>query len=127
MKTTKLALATLALAGLAALANTAAASPDFHVSLRFGAPAPVAYCPPVAPVVRYAPPVDVGYRHAPAPVFGYERPDRPAGYWKEVVVKVWVPARFIDTRGRHGRIVRTIEPGYFTYRTDRVWVSTHCG
>jgi hypothetical protein len=119
MKTTKLALATLALAGAAVFANTASAHTDFRVSIGFGVP---------APVVRYAS-APVAYCPAPvvaAPVVVMPRYEHPAGYWKDVVVKTWVPARYVDTRGHHGRIVRVLEPGYFTYRTERVWVS-NCG
>lgn len=105
MKTTKLALASLAaLGGLAFFATTAAARPDIHVSFRFGAPPPVVHCAPPAPVAY-------GYYH------------RPAGYWREIVVKTWVPARWVMSHDRHGRHVRFLEPGYFAYRTDRVWVS----
>ena len=121
MKTTKLALVTLAVAGLAAFANTASARPDIHVSIGFGVP---------APAVRYVPVAPVTYYPAPAPVIvtSHYRPDfRPAGYWKEVLVKTWVPARFVDTFDRRGRLVRMIEPGHFAYRTDRVWVNDHCG
>jgi hypothetical protein len=126
MKTTKLAVATLALAGLAFTASTAAARPDIHVSVGFGVRAPAPHCAPVAPVVRYVPAAPVTYHTAPAPVFVEDR-HRPAGYWKDVVVKVRVPARFVHTHDRRGRIVRTVEPGYFTYRTERVWVNNHCG
>jgi hypothetical protein len=38
-------------------------------------------------------------------------------------VKVWVSAEWVVTRGHHGREVRTLRPGYFTYRTERVWVA----
>jgi hypothetical protein len=118
MKTTKLALATLAaLGGFALAANTAAARPDIHVSLRFGAP---------APVVRYAPPAPVAYYPAPAPMVIIDRHHRAVGYWKEVVVKTWVPARIVNSYDRRGRVVRVIEPGHFIYRTDRVW-ENHCG
>lgn len=124
MKTTTLALATLT--ALAALATPAVAGPDFHVSLRFGAPAPVAVCPPPAPVVRYAPPPPAAYYPAPARVGVYDRHHREAGFWKEVVVKTWVPARVVNSHDRYGRHVRVVEPGHFIYTTDRVWVS-HCG
>ena len=132
MKTTKLALATLAaLGGLAFTASTAAARPDIHVSVRFGStPPPVAYCPPPAPVVRYAPSSPFEYRGVPAPVVvvGRDHRDhrhhhRAAGYWKDEVVKIWVPARWVTSHDRRGRVVRVIEPGYFTYRPDRVWVN----
>src|SRR5437899_1639584 len=111
MKTTKVALTALALTGLAVFANTASAHPDIRVNFGFGFVAP-------APIVRYMPAAPVEYCPAPAPVVvaNHYRPDyRPAGYWKDVVVKVWVPARFVDTYDRHGRIVRVIESGYFTY------------
>ena len=66
-----------------------------------------------------------GYgRPAPVPVYRDAcPPPAPRGYWTEVPVKVWVPAEWIVSRGHHGRDVRTLRPGYFTYRTDRVWVA----
>ncbi len=126
MKTTKLALATLAaLGGLAFTASTAAARPDLHVSVRFGSPPPVVMCPPPAPVVRYAPAAPFEYRgvHAPVVVVGRNHHHYSAGYWKDVVVKTWVPGRWVTSHDRRGRMVRVLEPGYFTYRTDRVWVN----
>ena len=51
----------------------------------------------------------------------YDRNDR--GYWKTVSVKVWVPGRWIIERSRHGRDYRRYVEGYYTLRTDRVWVS----
>jgi hypothetical protein len=44
------------------------------------------------------------------------------------VVKTWVPERWVVSRDRWGRPVRHCEPGYFTYRTERVWVEgrDHC-
>lgn len=115
---TKLALITLAaLGGFAAFANSASASPDIRVSIGFGTHAPVAaYCPPPALVV-----VDNRYNN----YNDYNRYDhyRPAGYWKEIVVKTWVPAYYVTSRDWRGRPVRVIEPGHFAFRTDRVWVS----
>lgn len=45
------------------------------------------------------------------------------GYWKEVVVKTWVPARWEIREDRWGREVRTYRPGYMDHRTRRVWVN----
>lgn len=59
----------------------------------------------------------------PPPVVVYA-PVAPRGYWKEVVVKTWVPERIVVSHGRRGRPERHVEPGYFTYRTDRVWIET---
>lgn len=101
----RLALALLASA--AALAATARADTRFSIGIHIGgpthphfAPPPVVACPP-APTIVYAP---------------------ARGYWQEVVVKTWVPERWVSSRDRFGRFVRICEPGYFTYRTDRVWV-----
>lgn len=70
------------------------------------------------PAYRPAPPTVV---YAPA----YTPPAR--GYWKEIVVKTWVPERSYVRYTHWGRPERVIEPGYFTYRTDRVWVAEdHC-
>lgn len=51
----------------------------------------------------------------------YDRHDR--GFWKEVRVKIWVPARWVIEHSLHGRDYRRYVEGYYTYRTDRVWVS----
>jgi hypothetical protein len=123
---TKLALVALAAIGGLAFASSASANPDIRVGIHFGSPAPVYrpaapdYCPPAPVVVS-----NYGYdrndrydRHD-----RNDRYDRPSGYWKEVVVKTWVPATYVMTRDWHGRPVRRVEPAHFAYRTDRVWVS----
>ena len=51
-------------------------------------------------------------------------PVAPRGYWKEIVVKTWVPERLVVRHDHWGRHERVWEPGYFTYRTDRVWIET---
>lgn len=103
------------LASAAALAaNSARADTRVSVGVNVGTPvyrnAPVVVAPPA---VTYGP------SYGPAPVV-VAAPER--GYWKEVVVKTWVPERVSFNRDRWGRHVRVVEPGYFTYRTDRVWV-----
>lgn len=108
-----------AVSGLAALANTAKAGTDLHVNLNFGRPAPVVVVP------------TRGYE-VPAYVYGGRGPDprearivcppEPRGYWKEITVKTWVPARWIVNCDFRGREVRVLEPAHFAYRTDRVWV-----
>ena len=109
---TKIVLASVfaAVSGLAGIANTATAGTDIHINLGVIArPAPgfvaPAYRAPIAPVVIVEP------RH-----------EAPRGYWKEVVVKTWVPARWVVSRSFYGREVRRIEPAHFAYNTDRVWV-----
>jgi hypothetical protein len=99
-----------ALSGFAGLANTAKAGTDLRINLNLGLPRP--------PVVVVA-----GPSHS-VPAYGYSRPDyrEPRGYWKEVTVKTWVPASWVVSCDRRGREIRTMTPGYFTYRTDRVWV-----
>ena len=47
-----------------------------------------------------------------------------SGNWKEVSVRVWVPGCWIVERSHHGRSYRRYAEGYYTYRTDRVWVSS---
>jgi hypothetical protein len=97
------------LASVAALAaSTAHADTRVSIGVNLGGPA----YRPAPPAVVYAPPPTVVY--APAPVA--------RGYWKDVTVKTWVPERVVWSRDRWGRSVRVCEPGYFTYRTDRVWV-----
>jgi len=99
-----------AVSGLAGVANTAKAGSDIHINLGFGLrPAPVMVAPP-----RYYVPA--------APVVIDRRHDEPRGYWKEVVVKTWVPARWVVSYVSHGREHRTLRPGYYAYNTHRVWV-----
>lgn len=115
-----------AVSGLAGLANTASAGTDIHLNIGFGArPGPVIIAPRYAPVavVPVAPVYGYGYAGADAAYRDACPPPAPRGYWTEVVVKDWVPATWIVTREHHGREVRTLRPGYFTYRTDRVWVA----
>ena len=101
---TKLVLASVfaALSGLAGVANTATAGSDVHINIGVG----------IRPV-----PVLI----APAVVIEHRR-EEPRGYWREVVVKTWVPARWVLSHGHHGRPVRAYQPGYFTFNTERVWV-----
>ena len=44
------------------------------------------------------------------------------GYWREVSVRVWVPGCWVVERSHHGRSFRRYVEGYYTFRTDRVWV-----
>ena len=106
---------TLALLAAAAALAATSLSADTRISLgvNFGGPA----YRPAPPVVVYAPPAAVMV--APPPMVTYA----PApGYWDEVVVKTWVPERWVFARDRWGRSGRVCEPGYYTFRTDRVWV-----
>lgn len=48
--------------------------------------------------------------------------DRPEGYWKDVSVRTWVPACW-EVRYECGRRIRVYVPGYYAYRTERIWVS----
>ncbi len=112
MKTSTFAL--LAAAATLAVAS-ARADTRFSIGVNIGTPV----YRPAPPVVAYAPPTAC----PPAPVV--VAPAR--GYWKDVVVKTWVPERWIVRHDRWGRPARTCEPGYYTYRTDRVWVETPHG
>jgi hypothetical protein len=104
---------TLALvATVAALAATSARA-DTRVSIGINLGLPVYR--PAPPTVVVAPPA---YTHSRAPVV--VAPAR--GYWKEVVVKTWVPERYVVRHNRWGRPERIREPGYYAYRTERVWV-----
>lgn len=105
MKTITIAL--LALAGFAATSARADSRVNVGVGITFGNVHPVYSAP--APV--YGAPV----YHVPA--YGPAR-----GHWETVTVKTWVPERWVITRDRWGRSHRVLERGYFTYRTDRVWV-----
>jgi hypothetical protein len=97
MKTIALLLTT-ALAGFATTARADHGRIDVGVGVTFGTPR-------VAPI------------YVPAPHY---RPAR--GHWENVTVKSWVPARWIVTRDRWGRPHRVLQNGYYTYRTERVWV-----
>lgn len=117
----------LAVAGLVGAATPASAGPDIRVNIGIGRPGPV-IVEPVRPVVVVpaAPAYGYGYGAPVVPVYrapDYCPPPAPRGYWKDVSVKVWVPAEWVVTRDRHGHAVRSLRPGYFTYRTDRVWVA----
>lgn len=68
---------------------------------------------------------DYGYNdRGPTTVIVNGRNDRyDDGYWKHVSVRVWVPGYWLVERGHHGRSYRRYVDGYYTLRTDRVWVS----
>jgi hypothetical protein len=112
-----------ALSGFAGLATTAKAGTDFHINLNLGLPRPpvIVVSSPSHNAPGYAYGNNRGFdpHYVPAPA--------PRGYWKEVVVKTWVPAQWTLTRDRRGREIRTLAPGYFAYRTDRVWVDNGHG
>ena len=102
---------TLITAAAALAAHSARADTRVHVGVNLGGPV----FRPAPPVVVYAPPPPVVVTRAPVVV-------APRGYWKEVQVKTWVPERWFVRHNRWGRAERVCEPGYYTYRTDRVWV-----
>src|SRR5688572_15455414 len=119
----RLTLAVVVSAAALAAAGSARADTRVRIGVNIGAPA---YHHP-APVIVSAPAPAVVY--APAPTVVYARPPAvvvapPRGYWKEVQVKTWVPERWVVRTSRWGRTERYCEPGYYTYRTDRVWVET---
>jgi hypothetical protein len=68
---------------------------------------------------HYAPSVPA---YCPAPA---HPPVSARGYWDDITVKSWVPDRWVIGHDRWGRPVRVLERGYFTYRTERVWVETN--
>ena len=103
----------IALVVTAAALAASSAHADTRVSIHIGAPA----YRPAPPAVVYSPAPAVTYIPAPTVVVA------PAhGYWKEIRVKTWVPERWVVRHNRWGRAERYCEPGYYTYRTDRVWV-----
>lgn len=81
---------------------------------RHPAPPPVVYCPPEPQVVV------VNSPSCPPPPC----PPPPSGYWQTVQTRVFVPARWIYTSDDCGRRTRVYQPGYYTYQSERVWVST---
>lgn len=108
---------TFALLATAATLAVASARADtrFSIGVNIGVPT----YRPVPPAVVYAPPPAV-CPPAPAVVVAPAR-----GYWKDVSVRTWVPERWVVRHDRWGRPVRYCEPGYYTYRTERVWVDSH--
>lgn len=128
-----------ALSGLAALATSANAAPDIQVRVNVALPPP--------PVV-FVGDRDHGDRDYDRSYnrhrenrnhrssrgddwYDQQRDKRRAlnghsearGYWKDVVVKRWVPARWEIGYDRHGREVQIHRPGYMAHHTERVWVS----
>ena len=103
----------------ALVASTARADTRVRMGVSVGVPvysaAPVIVTAP-APTVVYSAPPSVMY--APPAVIV----SAPRGYWKEVQVKSWVPERWLVRTNRWGRAERYCEPGYYVYRTERVWV-----
>ena len=96
------------LAGLSVVAaradqNRAGASVEFRIGPNYVASS-------------YAVPVPV-YFPAPARSFVPAR-----GHWDEVIVKTWMPGRWVTGRDRWGRTYRVMAKGYFVYRTERVWI-----
>lgn len=104
---------TIALLATAATLAVASARADtrFSIGVNIGVPT----YRPAPPTVVYAPPPP-----AVCPPAVVVAPAR--GYWKDVTVKTWVPERWVVSRDRWGRPVRHCEPGYYAYRTERVWV-----
>lgn len=119
----RLTLALLATAAAALAATSARADTRVSIGVNVGgpvyrpAPPAVVYAPAPAPQVVYAPAPIVD---CPPPAVVVAPPSR--GYWKEIQVKTWVPERWVVRTNRWGRTERVCEPGYYTYRTDRVWV-----
>ncbi|PTX94234.1 hypothetical protein [Opitutus sp. ER46] len=95
----RLSLALLALAGLATASVARADRLSVNGSIHFGSPT-----------------------YAPAPVYGGPHYG-PRGYWRDVNVRVWVPARWVTTRNQWGHLVQVMEPAHMEYRTRRVWVA----
>jgi hypothetical protein len=105
---------TITLALVAAFAGFAATAKADHTRVNVGIG--FDYGPPAAAPVYVPAPVVV-----PRAEFRYnDRHDR--GHWETVTTKVWVPARWVSSRDRWGRPVRVLENGFYTFRTDRVWV-----
>jgi hypothetical protein len=113
----------LVVSAAALMLSSARADSRVRVGISVGIPA-YSY-PHPAPVVVHAPPPAVAYAvpptvvYAPAPAVVVAAP---RGYWKEVQVRTWVPERWVVRTNRWGRAERHCEPGYFAYRTERVWV-----
>lgn len=98
---------TLALVTTAAILTATSARADTRIGVEFNVVRP--------PVCRVDTPTVI---YAPSPA---------TGYWKDVAVKVLVPARWAVSHDRWGRSIRTFEPAYYTYVTNRVWVEAPSG
>ena len=106
---TKFILASI-LAAFSGMSASARAGTDIHIGINLNAG--------LAPLV-----VAPGYYRPVAPIVVERRHEEPSGYWKDVIVKKWVPERWVVSYGYRGRAERKFVPGYFTYDTERVWVS----
>jgi hypothetical protein len=119
MSTMKRIAFALVASAAALAASSARADTRVRVGVNIGSPG---YYPPApvvvsAPAVVYAPPPAVVYATPPAVIVAPTR-----GYWQDVQVKTWVPERWVVRHNRWGRAERYCEPGYYTFRTERVWV-----
>lgn len=47
----------------------------------------------------------------------------PQGYWRDVPVRVWVPAHWDVRINGFGQQVSYYDPGHYVVRTQRVWVN----
>jgi len=128
-----------ALGGLAAFAPALRASPDVRIRVDLR--------PPVVVVAERDHDRDHGHSdhiviangppQAPRGAYGnywYEQQRRahhegyqlsypaPRGYWKDVVVRQWIPAHWEYGYDNCGRQIRTFQPGHDECRTERVWV-----
>ena len=115
---TKFVLASVlvALSGLAGLTTPAHAGTDVHLSINLGAPrAPIIVVPDRGHHGR-----GHGYSDRDS---DYRGRGAPRGYWKEIVVRTWVPGRWVVSCDYRGREIRSYERGHHVVRTDRVWVS----
>lgn len=111
MNLNHLKLALLASAALAGSALRAETRVSFGIHI--GGPTYI----PAPPAVVYAPPPVVVHAPPPAVVYAPAR-----GHWEDVMVRTWIPERWVYSRDRWGRSVRLLEPGHYALRTDRVWV-----
>ncbi|WP_415907677.1 hypothetical protein [Oleiharenicola sp. Vm1] len=61
--------------------------------------------------------VQTGYHRGP------DRCDEPAGYWRQIHTRVWVPGFWTMERDHWGRPYRRYVEGHYEIRTERVWVA----
>lgn len=118
-----------ALSGLAGLAATASAAPDVHVRVNLGLPRP-----PVVVIAERGPDRPDWYsrqNRGGGDWYDHQRErnhpeDRgrvvPSGYWKEVVVKHWIPGHWEISYDRRGCERRDFIPAHAEYHTRRIWV-----
>lgn len=110
----KLLTVTVLTAAATLVASPLRAETRLSLNVHFGLPFAHA---PARPIFVAPPPLVI--RATPPPVVCVPAP----GHWREVVVRTWIPERWVLAQDRFGRTVRRFEPGHTVCRTERVWIN----